>query len=62
VEELAALVVAAGGAPRLTGSGATFFVVTDGPDRSAALAARLARGGVRAKPYATRLSAASIER
>ena len=62
VDELATLVIAAGGVPRLTGSGATFFVVTDGPDRSATLAARLARAGVRAKPYATRLSAASIER
>ncbi len=62
LDELMALVVAAGGVPRLTGSGATFFVVTDGPDRSAALVARLARARVRAKPYATRLTAASIER
>jgi 4-diphosphocytidyl-2-C-methyl-D-erythritol kinase len=62
VDELAAIVVGAGGAPRLTGSGATLFVVTDGPDRSAALAAGLGRARVRAKPYATRLTAASIER
>ncbi len=62
LDDLFALVVAAGGAPRLTGSGPTIFVVTDGPDRAASIVGRLARANLRAKPYATRLRAASIER
>ena len=61
MDALLALVVAAGAAPRLTGSGPTIFAVTDGPDRAASLVARLARGNVRAKAYATRRAATSIE-
>ena len=38
------LVVAAGGAPQLTGSGPTVFAITDDPERAAAMTARLRAG------------------
>jgi 4-diphosphocytidyl-2C-methyl-D-erythritol kinase len=38
--------VAAGGEPRLTGSGSTIFSLTDDPERAAAIAARLRGTGM----------------
>lgn len=61
VDELFALVAAAGGEPHLTGSGPTVFALTDDPERAAAISARLARAGVRATRTRTRRSAARIE-
>ena len=46
------LVVAAGGAPQLSGSGPTVFAVTDDPERAAAMTARLERGGLRGHAHA----------
>lgn len=60
LDDLMALVLAAGAVPRLTGSGPTLFAVVDGPDRAASVVARLARGGVRATASAMRPVAASI--
>ena len=60
LDDLVALVVAAGVAPRLTGSGPTLFAVLDDPERGAGTAARLARAGVRATTCAMRPAAASI--
>lgn len=53
---------AAGGDPRLTGSGSTIFSLDDDPERTAALAARLEREGLRVDVTRTRDAAASIER
>jgi homoserine kinase len=55
------LVVAAGGAPQLSGSGPTVFMVTDDPERAAAMRARLERGGLRATQTRVRSEPASIE-
>lgn len=61
LEDLAALVAAAGGRPRLTGSGPTLYAITDDPERADGIAARLARAGVRATRTRSRARAASIE-
>ena len=60
LDDLMALVLAAGAVPRLTGSGPTLFAVVDGPDRAASVVGRLARAGVRATASAMRAGAASI--
>jgi 4-diphosphocytidyl-2-C-methyl-D-erythritol kinase len=62
LDGLITLVRRAGGDPRLTGSGPTVFALTDDPERSAAVAARLAEAGIRATLTRTRDAAASIER
>lgn len=61
LEDLAALVAAAGGRPRLTGSGPTLFAITDDPERADGIAARLARAGVRTTRTRSRSQPASIE-
>lgn len=62
IDALFALAVAAGGAPRLSGSGPTVFVATDDPERADHVADRLARAGQAATRTRTRAAAASIER
>lgn len=61
IEDVLRLVVAAGGAPQLSGSGPTVFAVTDDPDRASAMKRRLERGGLRATQTRMRLEPASIE-
>ena len=61
IEDVMRLVVAAGGAPQLSGSGPTVFAVTDDPERAAAMTARLERGGLRATHTRMRSEPASIE-
>lgn len=60
LDEVMALVLAAGAVPRLTGSGATLYAALDDPERATGIAQRLARAGVRATTGTTRLAAASI--
>jgi 4-diphosphocytidyl-2-C-methyl-D-erythritol kinase len=60
--DLFELVVAAGGTPRLTGTGPTIFSMHDDPDQAAAVAAAVQARGVRATITATRTSATEIER
>ena len=60
LDDLMALVVAAGAAPRLTGSGATLYAVLDDPERAPGIVGRLARAGLRATAGAMRPAAASI--
>lgn len=62
LDDLFALVVAAGGEPRLTGSGATVFSLDDDAQRAASVAQGLAREGVRVTITRTRTSPAGIER
>jgi 4-diphosphocytidyl-2-C-methyl-D-erythritol kinase len=62
LDDLFALVVAAGGTPRLTGSGPTIFTLEDDADRATAVADALVARGVRATISATRTTAAAIER
>lgn len=62
LDDLMALVVAAGGAPRMTGSGPTIFSMTDDPERAQSIAGRLRRAGLRVSVTRTRSAAASIER
>jgi 4-diphosphocytidyl-2-C-methyl-D-erythritol kinase len=61
LDDVFRLVVAAGGDPRLSGSGPTVFSVTDDPERAAAVAGRLQRGGLRASNTRLRDEPASIE-
>ncbi len=61
IEDVLRLVVAAGGAPQLSGSGPTVFAVTDDPERASAMNARLQRGGLRATQTRMRAEPASIE-
>lgn len=61
LDQLFRLVAGAGGEPRLTGSGPTVYSLTDDPERAAAVAARLARAGVRASQTRIRSEPASIE-
>jgi 4-diphosphocytidyl-2-C-methyl-D-erythritol kinase len=61
IEDVMRLMVAAGGAPQLTGSGPTVFAITDDPERAAAITARLQRGGLRATHTRLRAEPASIE-
>ncbi|MDQ6682267.1 MAG: 4-(cytidine 5'-diphospho)-2-C-methyl-D-erythritol kinase [Chloroflexota bacterium] len=64
LDDLMRIVRAAGGDPRLTGSGPTIYSLSDDPERAAALAAQLAErlpaGEVRISLTRTRLQAASI--
>jgi 4-diphosphocytidyl-2-C-methyl-D-erythritol kinase len=60
--DLFELVVAAGGTPRLTGTGPTIFSMHDDPDHAAAVAAAVTARRVRATITATRTSATEIER
>ncbi|MGI8871770.1 MAG: 4-(cytidine 5'-diphospho)-2-C-methyl-D-erythritol kinase [Candidatus Limnocylindria bacterium] len=64
LDDLMRITRAAGGDPRLTGSGPTIYSVTDDPERAAALAAQLAErlptAEVRISLTRTRLQAASI--
>jgi 4-diphosphocytidyl-2-C-methyl-D-erythritol kinase len=55
-------VAAAGGEPRLTGSGSTIFALTDDPDRAAAIAATLRGAGVAVMLTRLRREAARIVR
>jgi 4-diphosphocytidyl-2-C-methyl-D-erythritol kinase len=61
LDDVLRLVVAAGGDPRLSGSGPTVFSLTDDPQRAAAVAGRLERAGLRATRTRIRLEPASIE-
>lgn len=61
LDDLFALVVAAGGEPRLTGSGPTVFALVDDPERAASVAGRLARAGARATITRTRTAPTAIE-
>jgi 4-diphosphocytidyl-2-C-methyl-D-erythritol kinase len=62
LDALFAAITAAGGAPRLTGSGPTIFSMTDDPDRAQRLITRLQEAGLRVTVTRTRDAAASIER
>lgn len=61
LDDLFRLVVAAGGEPRLTGSGPTVFALTDDPERARSIAGRLRRAGVRVTETRIRREPASIE-
>jgi 4-diphosphocytidyl-2-C-methyl-D-erythritol kinase len=61
LDDLVALVTAAGGRPQLSGSGPTLFVATQDIERADGVAARLGRAGVRVTRTQTRRAAASIE-
>jgi 4-diphosphocytidyl-2-C-methyl-D-erythritol kinase len=61
LDALFALVVAAGGVPRLTGSGPTIFTLADDAESAAAIAGSLARAGARATVTRTREAPAAIE-
>lgn len=62
IAELFALVVAAGGEPRLTGSGPTVFAATEDPERASDIGSRLARAGQKVTVTRSRRAAASIAR
>ena len=62
MEDLFALMLAAGGEPRLSGSGPTIFTATDDPDRARDVAGRLGRSGQSVTLTRTRAAAASIAR
>jgi 4-diphosphocytidyl-2C-methyl-D-erythritol kinase len=61
IQDVMRLMIAAGGAPQLTGSGPTVFATTDDPERAAAMTARLRRGGLRATHTRLRSEPARIE-
>jgi 4-diphosphocytidyl-2-C-methyl-D-erythritol kinase len=61
LDALVALMVAAGGAPRLTGSGPTIFTLAGDAESAAAIAGALARAGVRASVTRTRADPATIQ-
>lgn len=61
IDDLFGRVRAAGGDPRLTGSGPTVFAATDDPDRARAVARGLQTGGLRVTLTGTRQDAAAIE-
>lgn len=61
LDDILALVLAAGSVPSLTGSGPTVFVQTDDPERAAAVAARLRRASLRVTETRIRREPASIE-
>ncbi len=60
LDDLLSLVLAAGAAPRLTGSGPTLYALLDDPERAPGIIGRLARAGLRATAGAMRPAAASI--
>jgi 4-diphosphocytidyl-2-C-methyl-D-erythritol kinase len=59
--DVSRLVTAAGGRPQLSGSGPTFFVRTDDPERADALTGRLGRAGLRTTRTRLRPEPARIE-
>lgn len=61
LDDIFALVLAAGGVPSLTGSGPTVFARTGDPERAASIAARLRRAGVRVTETHIKREPASIE-
>lgn len=61
LDELFAIVIEAGGAPRLTGSGPTIFHLADDAASAMSLADRLDRAGLRVTRTRTRLRPATIE-
>ena len=62
IAEVFALVAAAGGEPRLTGSGPTVFAATDDPERARDIASRLAGAGPTVIVTRSRPAGASIAR
>ena len=61
LDDIFRLVAAAGGAPHLTGSGPTAFVLTDDPERAEGVARRVERAGLAATRTHLRAEPASIE-
>lgn len=61
IDEIFALVRAAGATPRLTGSGPTVYALLDDPDRADAVATALERSGVRSARTRLRREPARIE-
>ena len=61
LDEVFGLAAAAGGDPRLSGSGSTVFSLTDDPERADAVVRRLQRTGLRASHTRIRAEPASIE-
>lgn len=61
LDDLAALIAAAGGRPRLSGSGPTLFSLTDDRERADGIARRLERAGVRVTRTRSRPHPATIE-
>jgi 4-diphosphocytidyl-2-C-methyl-D-erythritol kinase len=61
LDEVFSLVAAAGGEPRLSGSGPTVYSLTDDPERASGVVSRLQRAGLRATQTRLRGEAASIE-
>ncbi len=61
LDDVMRLVLSAGADPRLTGSGPTLFARGDDPERADAVAARLARAGLRATRTRLRREPATIE-
>lgn len=61
LDDVFRLVSAAGGAPHLTGSGPTVFVMTDDPERADGVARRVERAGLTATRTRRRAEPASIE-
>ncbi|RPH34710.1 MAG: hypothetical protein EHM90_05635 [Chloroflexi bacterium] len=61
IEDIFRLVAASGGAPHLTGSGPTVFVLTDDPERADGVASRVERAGLVATRTRRRAEPASIE-
>lgn len=61
LDDLMRLVAGAGARPQLTGSGPTVFARTDDAERADAVAARLARAGLRAARTRLRVEPATIE-
>ncbi|MEO8509949.1 MAG: 4-(cytidine 5'-diphospho)-2-C-methyl-D-erythritol kinase [Chloroflexota bacterium] len=61
LDDLAALITAAGGRPRLSGSGPTLFCITDDAERAAGITRRLERAGLRVARTRSRSHPATIE-
>ncbi|HEY7738866.1 MAG TPA: 4-(cytidine 5'-diphospho)-2-C-methyl-D-erythritol kinase [Candidatus Limnocylindria bacterium] len=61
IDDVFRIVAGAGGAPSLTGSGPTVFVLTDDPERAAGVTTRVARAGLTAIQTRVRAEPASIE-
>jgi 4-diphosphocytidyl-2-C-methyl-D-erythritol kinase len=61
LDEVFSQVAAAGGEPRLSGSGPTVFSLTDDLERAGGMVSRLERAGLRATQTRLRSEAASIE-
>ena len=61
LDDVLVQVAAAGGEPRLSGSGPTVYSITDDPERASGVVSRLRRAGLRATQTRLRSEAASIE-